>query len=196
MFTIVLSAVVGLVVTRSAIRHRKANFAIMAQYRPRHILAALVAAAAITGTYLGLVALFPVLVRNPFLWAFAAVFHTGSGSGNGQGNIIFSGLKWKWYAIAFLPVLALAVPRFAANEEAAYREGTRSWPHGIARSLRFGLVHVIMLIPLGAALALSWGGLLFTWAYFRGGVARSTVYHAAFNTTVIVIAFAAVLVAS
>lgn len=99
MLVIVLASVIGLIVARSAIYHRKANFAIMAQYRPRHVLAAVMAAGAIIGTYTGLVALFPVLVKNPFLWAFAAVFHTGSG--NGQGNIIFAGLQWKWYAVAF-----------------------------------------------------------------------------------------------
>lgn len=190
---IALTAVIGLLVARSAIRHRKANLAIMRQYRVRHILAALAGTAAVLGTYWGLVTLFPVLARNPFLWAFAALFHHGSGAG--QGNIIMSGLQWKWYAVAFLPVLILAVPRFALLEEIQYRKGTRSWPHGIARSLRFGLAHVIMLIPLGAALALTWGGILFTWAYFRGGVESSTVYHAAFNTVVITIVLISVLAA-
>ena len=51
-----------------------------------------------------------------------------------------------------------------------------------------------MLIPLSASLALTWAGLLFTWAYFRGGVEESTRYHAAFNTVIVAVIFALLLI--
>ena len=50
---------------------------------------------------------------------------------------------------------------------------TRTWLQGIYRSLVFGLAHLPMGIPLGAALALSIGGLWFTYQYFRGGVVQN-----------------------
>ena len=86
------------------------------------------------------------------------------------------------------------MPRFAKQEEIQYRTGTRNWADGAWRSLRFGLAHRVMLIPFGASLALSVGGLWFTWMYFRGGTERSTLYHAAFNTTVLAVIFVTILV--
>ncbi len=113
---------------------------------------------------------------------------------DGQGNLIFSGLNWKWYAVFFLPVLALALPRLAQVEEISYRTGTRNWLDGSLRSLRFGLAHLLMLIPFGASLALSLGGLWFTRQYFKGGTERSTIYHAAMNTVIVAVLFIAILV--
>jgi magnesium-transporting ATPase (P-type) len=189
--TAILTSVIGFLVLRSAVKHRKDNLAIMAQYRLRHVLAAIAAAALIFTTVWGLLILFPVLVKNPVLWLASALFHWGSG--NGGASLIFSGLQWKWYAVAFLPVLVLAVPRFAQAEEIQYRRGTTGWPQGIWRSTRFGMAHMIMLIPLAACIGLIWGGLLFTWVYFRGGTQSSTVYHAAFNTVMITVIFITIL---
>lgn len=191
---IVLTACIGLVVASAAFRkgRLRQNLAIMAQYRPRHILAALAVIPVVIATAVGLRAASPVFGLNPVLWVIAKVFHDGSGQG--QANLIFTGLNWKWYAVVFLPVLALALPRLAQLEEIQYRAKTRNWADGSLRSLRFGLSHLIMLIPLAASLALTWAGLLFTWAYFRGGVEESTRYHAAFNTVIVTMLFVLTLV--
>jgi hypothetical protein len=193
---IILTAGIGVLVARAAFGHGglRANLAIIRQYRLQHLLAGLLAITAVAGTATGLHFAAPsVFDKNPVLWVIAEIFHAGSG--NGQGNLLFTGVTaWKWYAVVFLPVLALALPRFARAEEVKYRAGTRDWRHGCLRSLRFGLMHMIMLIPFGASLALTWGGLLFTWAYFRGGTASSTLYHAVFNTVLIAVLLAAVLI--
>jgi hypothetical protein len=191
--TIILTAAVGVVVASAAFRKNRLreNLAIIRQYRARHILASLLLMAAVSGAALGLMALSPVFVKNPVLWAISAVFHAGNG--DGRGNLILSGLNWKWYAVVFLPVLALALPRLAQVEEVSYRSGTRNWADGSLKSLRFGLAHMIMLIPLGACLALTLAGLWFTFCYFRGGVRQSTLYHAAFNTTIVMVIFAWIL---
>jgi hypothetical protein len=130
--------------------------------------------------------------KNPILWVFSSLF--GWGDGSGQGNIMFSGLKWKYYAMLFLPVLLFALPSLAKYEEDDFREGTRGWADGVKRSIKFGLIHLIVLIPLGAALALSIGGLWFTYQYFKGGVERSTVYHSVYNSIVVAVLFVTVVI--
>jgi hypothetical protein len=190
---IALAAIVGVIVVHTAFGKNglRENLAIIRQYRLQHILTSLLVAAAVAGSAYGLLLTSPVFGKNPILWVISEVFHAGNG--NGQGNLIFSGLDWKWYAVVFLPVLALALPRFAQMEEVKYRTGTRNWLDGSLKSLRFGLAHMFMLIPFGASLALTLAGLWFTRQYFRGGVERSAVYHAAFNTTIVVVLFVVVI---
>lgn len=191
---IALTAAIGLTVANAAFGkdRLRQNIGIIMQYRPRHFLAGVLVLAAVSGTAWGLMAASPVFGINPVLWAVSELFHAGNGQG--QPNLVFSGLRWKWYAVIFLPVLALALPRLAQAEEAEFRAGTRNWVHGFFRSLSFGLAHVIMLIPLGASLALTIGGLWLTFQYFKGGTGRSTIYHAASNTIFVVALFTAILV--
>jgi hypothetical protein len=191
--TIALTAIVGVLVVHAAFgkNRLRENLAIIRQYRVRHVFTSLLVAAAVAGVAYGLITASPVFEKNPILWVISEVFHAGNG--NGQGNLVFSGLNWKWYAVVFLPVLALALPRLAQLEEVKYRTGTRNWLDGSLRSLRFGLVHMFMLIPFGASLALTLAGLWFTRQYFKGGTERSTVYHAAFNTLVVAVLFVVVI---
>ena len=193
MLKIVLTSLAGVLVARAAFGkgRLRENLGVIRQYRLRHIAASLLLASAVGGAACGLLAVSPVFRKNPVLWVISELFHAGSG--NGQANLVFSGLSWKWYAVVFLPVLALALPRLARAEEVTYRAGTRNWLDGSLKSLRFGLGHMVMLIPFGVSLALTLAGLWFTLQYFRGGVGQSTVYHAAFNTTVVAAVFLTVL---
>lgn len=114
----------------------------------------------------------------------------GGGPGAGEpppGNIILEPLAYRWLAVPFLLLLLFVLPSLAAAEERLFRQGTRGWRQGLVRSLIFGLAHWPMGIPLGAALALSIGGLWFTYQYFRGGVARSTIYHLTYNLLAILL---------
>src|SRR5581483_1968633 len=114
----------------------------------------------------------------------------GGGPGAGEpppGNIILEPLAYRWLAVPFLLLLLFVLPSLAAAEERLFRQGTRGWRQGLVRSLIFGLAHWPMGIPLGAALALSIGGLWFTYQYFRGGIARSTVYHLTYNLLAILL---------
>jgi hypothetical protein len=184
--TILLAAVVGVLVVNAAFRRNRLpeNLAIIRQYRPIHIASSVAVGGVIVVVSWGLYTASPVFRLNPLLWLVARIFHVGTGAG--QQNWMLSGLQWRWYALVFLPVLALALPRFARREEVLYRARTRNWVDGAWRSLRFGLV---MFIPLCASLSLTIAGLWLTWLYFRGGVERSTIYHAAFNTTLIAALF-------
>ena len=97
------------------------------------------------------------------------------------GNLLLSPLDYTWLAVPFVLLMFFLLPRLAAVEEGIFRRGTRDWRDGVVRSVVFGLVHLTMGIPLGAALALSLGGLWFTRQYFLGGVERSAVHHLAYN---------------
>ena len=52
-----------------------------------------------------------------------------------------------------------------------FRRGAelRSRAANARRSVLFGLVHALIGIPIGVAMALSVGGFYFTWAYLRVG---------------------------
>ncbi|MFQ1003711.1 hypothetical protein [Modestobacter sp. SSW1-42] len=90
----------------------------------------------------------------------------------GEGNVNLGqtgneGLFWSvtgW----LIPVgVALAVPLLARQEEVWFRRGTENFTvlQTLARSLVFGLVHLLAGIPIGAALALTVSGLLFAGTY-------------------------------
>ena len=87
----------------------------------------------------------------------------------------------RYFGLLFVVLLVLNLPELAHYEERKYRSGTKDWKHGLRRSLRFGLAHCWVGIPLYAGLALSVGGVWFTYQYFKGGVERSTAHHLTYN---------------
>ena len=68
---------------------------------------------------------------------------------------------------------------------------------------QFGLVHAVIGIPIGVALALGVGGGYFQWAYLRGwhasggdptaAVLESTRAHTAYNAVIVVVVLAAIV---
>jgi hypothetical protein len=122
----------------------------------------------------------------------------------GTGNIVTGGtsrtsgsaLEWLIPAV-FLLLLAPALPLFAETEEMIFRRGAEGWDlrRRAWMGLKFGLVHLIMGIPIGVALALSIGGWYFQWAYLRGyrrsgghvgaALLESTRSHLAYNMEVL-----------
>lgn len=107
------------------------------------------------------------------------------GDPSGGGNIITAPFSYRALIVPFLALLLFVLPRLAETEEFIFRRGTRTWRQGAVRSVAFGLVHMLVGVPLAVALALSLGGLWFTYQYFLGGVARSTVYHLTYNLIVL-----------
>lgn len=104
------------------------------------------------------------------------------------GNAVVSAASGSlWVFAPFLVLLAVAMPQLVLAEEELFREGTRTWRHAFPRSLLFGLMHLVPGVPIAAALALTIAGVWFTRQYFRGGVARSTTYHLAWNYEIVAI---------
>ena len=107
--------------------------------------------------------------------------------------------------VFFLGLLVVALPLLVAREEWVFRRGAehRGMWRNVGRSVVFGLAHAIIGIPLGAALALSIGGLYLTWCYLEGwretrtqagALLESTRAHLAYNATILVLVAVALAV--
>lgn len=117
-----------------------------------------------------------------------------------------TGTALEWLVpLVFIVLLVPALPLFAFREEELFRLGTEEWS-GWQRALKavqFGLVHAVIGIPIGVALALSLGGAYFQWAYLRGyrasggdqrgAVLESTRAHTAYNGVLVGVILAAIL---
>ncbi len=87
------------------------------------------------------------------------------------------------FILSMLPVIPVA----AYREECWFREGTDTWTVAIWRSCKFGFAHPLFLpiLPLAMAVPLALVGLWLTLHYWKGGLERSTLYHALYNFCVI-----------
>ena len=132
----------------------------------------------------------------------------------GDGNPIFgssdatTGTVWEWLIpLVFMTLVVAALPLFANAEERMFRTGAQYWS-GRRRALKvleFGLIHAVIGIPIGVALALSVGGAYFMAVYLRAFAAtgssneatlESTRAHTAYNALIITSVFAVVAIAA
>jgi hypothetical protein len=123
----------------------------------------------------------------------------------GEGNPVFgtsdttSGTVWEWLLPGvFMALLLPALPLFAYAEERMFRSGAEDWsPRRRAlKIVQFGMVHAVIGIPLGAALALSIGGAYFMAVYLRAyrqvpsrreATLESTAAHTTYNGVVVLL---------
>jgi len=123
----------------------------------------------------------------------------------GQGNPVFgssdstSGTVWEWLIpFAFMALLLPALPLFAHAEERIFRAGAEGWSAGrrALKVLQFGLVHAIVGVPIGAAIALSVGGAYFMHVYLREfartgsrreATLESTTAHTVYNGMIVIV---------
>lgn len=106
--------------------------------------------------------------------------------------------------LVFITLLIPALPLLVEREERLFRLGAEEWPFAkqAAKALLFGLIHAVIGIPIGVAIALSLGGAWFTFVYLRGwrrggrteGLLESTRSHLAYNAVIIVVVFAVLVV--
>ena len=101
----------------------------------------------------------------------------------------------------FVVLLIPALPLLVEREEQLFRLGAESWslPKRIAKTVLFGLIHAVVGIPIGFALALSIGGAHFLLGYLRAwratgsrrqALLESTRLHLAYNATIVVLVVA------
>ena len=100
-------------------------------------------------------------------------------------NLMVAPAQLPWFGIVFIGLLALNIPRLARREEEMFRRGKKGWQDVAFRSLKVGLIHMVVGVPLGAALALWIAGMFFSWRYFAGGVRESTFYHTLHNGVIL-----------
>lgn len=129
----------------------------------------------------------------------------------GEGNPVFAssestiGTVWEWVIpLVFMALLFPAIPLFAYAEERLFRAGAEGWSNGrrAFKIVQFGLVHALIGIPIGAALALSIGGAYFMSTYLRrfratgspsDSLIESATAHSVYNGLIVImlaIAFA------
>ena len=144
-----------------------------------------------------------LLVAVPLL--FVPVLRWGWWSAiGGDGNPVFGsssttmGTFWAWLIpLVFIALVVLALPLFANAEERMFRMDAQGWStrQRVVKVLQFGLIHAIIGIPIGVALALSVGGAYFMAVYLRSfaltgstteATLESTRAHTAYNALIIV----------
>ena len=121
----------------------------------------------------------------------------GEGNPVTGGSTQTQGTAFEWaIPIVFLVLLLPALPLFALAEERMFRMGaeTWSWPRRVRRTVEFGLIHAIIGIPIGIALALSCGGAYLMIVYLRefrrtglrtDATIESTRAHTAYNLSIL-----------
>jgi hypothetical protein len=116
-----------------------------------------------------------------------------------------AGTTFEWLVpLVFIVLLVPALPLFAFREEQLFRLGAEGWSgrRRLLKAVQFGLVHALIGIPIGVALALAVGGGYFQWAYLRGyrtsggdpnaAVLESTRAHTAYNGAIVAVVLAAI----
>jgi hypothetical protein len=178
---------------RVAWRQRRLVIAVWRGIRPRHVLGAiamltLVASVAgvlvgfVPGMDLGLGRLVGMTSNAVFAPLEEGLAHAGPAPETGPDWALALG------ASAFLLPLLLLLPWLAFVEEEIFRAGLEhATPARVAlASIVFGLVHLVMLVPLGAALAIGVAGGFYARAYRRGHATAAPtppVVHRAFRPT-------------
>lgn len=169
-----------------------ATWPIVRGLRPRHFLLVPVVLSLVIAAAVGLTAIPPL----DFGWWTAI---------GGQGNPAFgvtdrtAGTPLETIVpIVFVVLLVPALPLLVRREEELFRLGAEAWstPKRAGKALLFGLVHALVGIPIGVAIALSIGGAYFTLAYLRiwrrtasraEALAESTRCHLAYNASIVTV---------
>ena len=143
-----------------------------------------------------------LLVAIPLLYVPVLRWGWWSALG-GDGNPVFGssnttmGTVWAWLIpLIFMALVLLALPLFANAEERMFRMGAQLWStrQRVIKVLQFGLIHAVIGIPIGVALALSVGGAYFMAVYLRSyartasaneATLESTRAHTAYNALII-----------
>jgi len=148
---------------RRAVRGRSHTVGLLQGVRLRHVWPAPFVLAAVLGAF-GLAWLVPPLRFG--WWSLLG----------GEGNVVFgstdqtSGTAWEVVIpVAFVLLLLPALPLLVEAEERRFRLGAEGWSNGrrALRGLQFGLLHLVVGIPVAAALAITVAGWWFTCVYLR-----------------------------
>jgi hypothetical protein len=200
LLTVAVLAVVGVRLfeaARTSVGAHRKTLGVVQGLRSRHFVRAVPIVALIVSTAW-------VLIQLPVLsfgwWSMIG----------GEGNPVV-GVTEKDYGIVsvvvplfFIGLLIVGMPLLVAREEWVFRRGaeTRGTAMNLGRSLVFGLAHAVIGIPIGAALALSIGGVYLTWCYLEGwketrsqtgALLESTRAHLAYNLTIITLVLVSLL---
>lgn len=190
---LVALAVAGMLgrAVRPAWRNRLLATAVWRRIRPRHVLGCVCLLAVVLGTALGLVRVAPftgwglgTLIGLDGNAVFAPLQEATELAEQARGPLAAGpdgapadpGTDWLTLGVAgaFLLGLLILFPWLAYTEERAFRAGLeRADLKGeLKAAFRFGIVHLVMLIPVAAALAIAVAGFVYGRIY-RGAYDRA-----------------------
>ncbi len=149
--------------------------------------------------------LYTVGMPNFLTWSWVSLLSSGdaatdnSGSGNLFLQPLLSGILP--VIIGFWLVFSLAIPYLAKSEELAFRSLNFTTKSRIIESIKFGFIHMIVGVPVIAAIVLSFVGYVFSIWYIKGytkackegkaieaddfGITRATSLHAKYNFIIV-----------
>lgn len=204
MLTLAVLAFVGFRLVdavRLSFAERSHVWQVVAGLRPRHFLGALPVLLAVFAT-----AIFLFQVPGMTFGWWTAI--------GGQGNPVFGtgrpeavGPLEVVLPVVFGVLLVLGLPLLVEGEEWVFRRGAerRSRARNLWWAVLFGLVHAVVGVPIGAALALSIGGVYFTRSYLRAwrvtgstraALLESTRAHLAYNLVIVSLVVVALALAA
>ena len=140
----------------------------------------------------------PLLLVPPLRWGWWSALGGGGNPVFGESETT-NGTVWEWLIpLVFMALVVAALPLFANAEERMFRTGAQRWStrKRVLKVLQFGLIHAVIGIPIGVALALSVGGAYFMSVYLRSyaltgspaeATLESTRAHTAYNALIIVV---------
>jgi hypothetical protein len=183
---------------RSSVERRGPMFEVIRGIRRRHVLGAVPVLVLVITTA-------AILIQLPYL-----SFGWWSALG-GEGNPVFGSTSRSFgvldviIPIAFASLLIVGLPLLVSREEWVFRRGSerRTLGDNVGRAVFFGVAHAVIGIPIGAALALSIGGVYLTWCYMRGwrrtrtqsgALLESTRAHLAYNALIVVLVAIALII--
>jgi hypothetical protein len=201
--SIVVLAVVGLRLVQAvklsrSTRGRSLSRQVWTRLRWRHFWPVPFVLAGVLGIAVPLLLLIP-----PLRWGWWSALGGGGNPVFGESDTT-TGTIWAWLIpVVFIALVVTALPLFANAEERMFRTGAERWTtrKRVLKVLQFGLIHAVIGIPIGVALALSVGGAYFMSVYLRsyaltGSTAEATLEstraHTAYNTLIIVVVALAV----
>jgi hypothetical protein len=215
---LIVSGVIIVLLARSARvawSNRDMAVTVWRRIRARHVAGSLLLLVVVFSTAVALMTFIPVtslglgsvlgLTGNAvFAPVEEAAVRSGAATGAAPASV---DLAVRYGTVAFMVALLVMFPWLAYVEEEIFRRGleTASWARRGWAALRFGLVHMVMLVPLGAALAIGVAGLWYGRVYVRAfqraagdgllapeqarsrAVLESTVWHTSFNSLLVVL---------
>lgn len=114
-------------------------------------------------------------------WSWLMLLARPEEAANAGQNLNLAPAQLPYLGLVFVALLAFSVPGFARYEEEQFRRGTNGLGDALARSVKFGLAHCVVGVPLGLGLALTVPGLWLTYQYRRGGIRRAVFVHSIYN---------------